>query len=138
MLSGCVSHLFAGGHELTVAILRQVELSALCVAGEDTGQHVSPFEDFDGDELDYVRAALLLQKVWSATPVEEPIRAEEVPIATLAMSRSSSPTGVASSGDGEKAAGCEAGGEENIDAFELMKTRSSGKKRARVEVRVRP
>jgi len=37
------------GAELTVAALRQVELSALCVAGEDVGRPISPFKDFDCD-----------------------------------------------------------------------------------------
>jgi hypothetical protein len=126
---------------LTVVALGQVELSALCKDSEDVGRPISPFDDFEGDELDCVRAGLVLQKSWAAAPVDVRTADGEVPIATLPVSRSSSPVGVASSGDGEKAAGCEAGDDDSgkdVDALEPMKTRSSGQKRARAEVRVGP
>ncbi|KAJ8582515.1 hypothetical protein M405DRAFT_867777 [Rhizopogon salebrosus TDB-379] len=122
--------------ELTAMALGQVELSALCKDSEDVGRPISPFDDFEGDELDCVRAGLVLQKSWAAAPVDVCTADEEVPIATLPVSRSSSPVGVASSGDGEKAAGCEAGDDDSgkdVDALEPMKTRSSGQKRARAE-----
>ncbi|KAG1722917.1 hypothetical protein EDB19DRAFT_1916422 [Suillus lakei] len=50
-----------------------VELKALCSLGEHVGKPLTPFEDFEADELDVVRAALFLQKAWSAVPTERPI-----------------------------------------------------------------
>jgi hypothetical protein len=108
---------------------------------EDVGRPISPFNDFEGDELDCIRAGLVLQKSWAAAPVDVRTADEEVSIAMLPVSRSSSPVGVASSGDGEKAVGCEAGDDDSgkdVDVLEPMKTRSSGQKRARAEVRVGP
>ncbi|KAG1722124.1 hypothetical protein EDB19DRAFT_1916844 [Suillus lakei] len=118
-----------------------VELKALCSLGEHVGKPLTPFEDFEADELDVVRAALFLQKAWSAVPTERPIVGEEVPIATLPVARSSSPPAVESSEYNGKGTENEVGDDsvgEGVDELEPRETRASARKRALVKKTAAP